>query len=105
MTFSRPASPTCSPRLVTATLSQAPGAQAAAARRGPGALRIAPRIDTERLSVPRNQPKLRLVGEDAATTVLTYSLNAPSPGPNGRPVGASGSTSTEVLADDFTAEN
>jgi pectinesterase len=71
----------------------------------PVTIRIKPGTYTERIEVPRNKPHVRFVGEDAAKTILTYELNALSRGPTGRAVGTSGSTSTNVLADDFTAEN
>jgi pectinesterase len=71
----------------------------------PVIVRIKPGTYTERIVVPRGRPHVRFVGEDAAKTILTYELNALSQGSTGRAVGTSGSTSTNVLADDFTAEN
>jgi pectinesterase len=71
---------------------------------GPVTIRIKPGTYAERVRVPRDRPRLRLVGEDAARTVLTFNLNALSPGPGGRPPGTRRSSSTTVLADDFVAE-
>lgn len=68
-------------------------------------VRVKPGTYSERIVVPRNKPKLRLIGDDAAATVLTFNLNATSAGPDGRAVGTAGSASTHVLADDFTVEN
>src|SRR5262249_25441986 len=66
---------------------------------------IKPGTYAERVIIPRDKPHIRFVGDDAAKTVLSYHLNARSLGPGGKDVGTSGSTSTNVMADDFTAEN
>lgn len=71
---------------------------------GPVTVRIKPGRYAERVTVPADRPGLRLVGEDAARTVLTFDLNARSAGPDGRPVGTRHSSSTTVLASDFVAE-
>jgi pectinesterase len=71
----------------------------------PVTVRIKPGTYLERIVLSRDKRHVRFVGEDAAKTVLTYHLHAQSVDPNGRPYGTSGSTSTNILADDFAAEN
>jgi len=68
-------------------------------------VRIKPGTYAERVVIPRDKPNISFVGDDAAKTTLTYHLHARSLGADGRGVGTSGSTSTNVLADHFTAEN
>jgi pectin methylesterase-like acyl-CoA thioesterase len=59
----------------------------------------------EKIYLPRGKRFVTIRGDDAAATVLTYDQNAASLGPGGKPLGASGSYSTWVDADDFLAEN
>jgi pectinesterase len=75
----------------------------------PIVITIAPGVHKERITIPRGKRFVTLRGDDDADptkTVLTYDLHANSvlPGTT-RPVGTSGSTSTNIQADDFTAEN
>lgn len=53
----------------------------------------------ERVTVPRDKPFLRLVGQDARTTVLSYNLSTATTSETRY------SASTYVFADNFTAEN
>jgi pectinesterase len=55
--------------------------------------------------VQREKHFVRLVGDDAGRTVLTYDLNANLVGANGKPIGTFRTASTVIDADDFTAEN
>lgn len=87
-------------RSVQAALDALPAGNA-----GPVTLRIQPGTYTERIVIPKDRPRLRLVGEDAARTMLTFNLNATSTDAGGRPVGTMRSTSTTVRANDFSAEN
>lgn len=68
-------------------------------------IHIKPGTYVEQLTVAANKPPLRLVGEDAEKTILTFHLHANLPGPDGSPIGTGKSSSTFVLADNFTAEN
>src|SRR6185295_17406111 len=47
----------------------------------------------------------RLIGEDAARTILTYNLNANMVGTDGKPIGTFRTPSTQIDAEDFSAEN
>jgi pectinesterase len=59
----------------------------------------------ELIYTQREKRFVRLVGEDAEKTVLTYNLNATMPGADGRPMSTFRTPSTVIDADDFTAEN
>ncbi len=59
----------------------------------------------ERVYVQREKRFVRLVGEDAARTVITFDLNATMPGPDGKPIGTFRTPTMTIDADDFTAEN
>jgi pectinesterase len=72
----------------------------------PVMIRIKPGTYKGRVRVSKDKPFVSLLGDDAKTTVLTYDLHARSvlPGES-KQVGTSGSYSTLIEADDFTAEN
>jgi pectinesterase len=71
----------------------------------PVIIRIKPGIYKELIYVQREKRFFHLVGEDAAKTVLTYDLNANILGKDGKPIGTFRTPSTQIDADDFTAEN
>src|SRR5438270_3305937 len=71
----------------------------------PAVIRVKPGTYKELIYVQREKHFVRLVGEDAARTILTYDLNANLTGPNGKPIGTFRTPSTYIDADDFAAEN
>jgi pectinesterase len=71
----------------------------------PSIIRVRPGTYKERLYIQREKRFLRLVGEDARTTVLTFDLHANLPGPEGKPIGTFRTPSAQIDADDFTAED
>ena len=71
----------------------------------PWTIRIKPGVYKERLYLQREKRFLRLVGEDAATTVLTYDLHAKVIGADGKEIGTFRTPTVQIDADDFTAEN
>jgi pectinesterase len=71
----------------------------------PTVIRIKQGIYQERVYIPPEKPFLRMIGEDAAKTVLTHNLYASMPGEDGKPIGTFRTASTRVDADDFAAEN
>jgi len=71
----------------------------------PVVIRIRPGVYKEQLYVQREKRFFHLVGEDAVKTVLTFDLNANIAGPNGKPIGTFRTPSTQIDAEDFTAEN
>ena len=65
----------------------------------PVTIEIRKGIYTERITVPRDKPFVRLVGEDAERTVLTYNLSTATT------AATSYTASTYIYADNFQAEN
>jgi len=68
---------------------------------------IKPGVYKEQITIPKDKPMIALKGQDANAqkTVLTFDWNANTVDQGGKAVGTSGSHSTIVAADDFTAEN
>ncbi len=80
-------------------------AAAPAGRPGrPWIIHVRPGSYRERLYVQREKRFLALVGEDAATTVVTFDLHANVPGTDGKPIGTFRTATAQIDADDFTAE-
>jgi pectinesterase len=71
----------------------------------PVIIHLKPGIYKELIYVQREKRFFRLVGENAEKTVLTYDLNANITGKDGKPIGTFRTPSTQIDADDFTAEN
>jgi len=71
----------------------------------PCIIHIKPGVYKELIYLQHEKHFVRLVGEDAAATVLTGSLHADLPGPDGKPLGTFRTPSTQIDADDFAAEN
>src|SRR5919199_4257090 len=71
----------------------------------PAVIRVKPGTYKELIYVQRETPFFRLVGEDAARTIITYDLNANLKGPSGLPTGTFRTPTPYIDADDFTAEN
>jgi pectinesterase len=65
----------------------------------PWEIEIAPGRYTGRLTIPRDKPFIRLIGQDAATTVLSFNLSTATTAETRY------SASTYVFADDFQAAN
>ncbi|HUL53302.1 MAG TPA: pectinesterase family protein, partial [Opitutaceae bacterium] len=59
----------------------------------------------ELIYVQREKRFVSLVGEDPATTVITYDLYASLPGKDGKPIGTFRTPTALIDADDFTVEN
>lgn|SRR5690625_1069480 len=59
---------------------------------------------TERIVIPEHKPNIHLIGEDREETVLVYHNTANMRGPDGEKLRISGSASTYVYADDFSAK-
>ena len=60
---------------------------------------------TEQVTIPRIKPHLHIWGDDPATTILTFNLGAPNPGPDGKPIGTFATPSVRFLSDDVSVEN
>lgn len=66
---------------------------------------IKPGIYKEKLTLPANKTNVSFIGDDAKTTILTYSDYAQAKNRFGENIGTSGSSSFFVYGDGFTAEN
>src|SRR5919107_250664 len=71
----------------------------------PVIIRIKPGTYKELVYIQREKRFFKLVGEDAARTVITFDLNANLKGLDGKPIGTFRTPTAQIDADDFTAEN
>ena len=74
-------------------------------RTNPVIIHIKPGTYKELIYVQREKCFFKLVGEDPATTILTYNLSANLTNFDGKPIGTFRTPSALIDADDFTAEN
>ncbi|QQZ59060.1 pectin esterase [Paenibacillus sonchi] len=68
-------------------------------------IRIKPGIYEEKVTVKQGTPPVLLLGEDTNSTIITWSDNAHTLGPDGEPLGTFKSGTLNVFAEHFTAEN
>ena len=68
-------------------------------------IHVKPGVYKELVYVQRERGRIRLVGEDAEKTVLTFDLHANVKGLDGKSIGTFRTPSTVIDADDFAAEN
>lgn len=87
------------------TVQEAVMAVPAGTAESPVVIRIRPGTYKELVYIQREKRFFRLVGEDAAKTVITYDLNANLKGLDGKPIGTFRTPTVQIDADDFTAEN
>ncbi|SRR6266545_4154124 len=87
------------------TVQAAINAAPTGTRANPTVIHIKPGIYKELIYVQREKRFVRLVGEEAEQTVLTYDLHANLLGHDGTPIGTFRTASTVIDADDFTVEN
>ncbi|HYJ46071.1 MAG TPA: pectinesterase family protein [Pyrinomonadaceae bacterium] len=71
----------------------------------PVIIHLKPGVYKELIYIQHEKRFFHLVGENAEKTVLTYDLNANLTGKDGKPIGTFRTPSTQIDADDFTAEN
>jgi len=71
----------------------------------PIVIRIKPGVYKELIYVQREKRYVRLIGEDASKTVVTYGLHANMIGMDGKPMGTYRTPTAVIDADDFTVEN
>lgn len=72
---------------------------------GKWVMQIKPGIYNERPSLAKGKVNVYLIGEDAATTVITHNTSAGTEKPEGGILGTSNCQTVEILADDFMAVN
>ena len=68
-------------------------------------IRITPGVYKEKLILPASKTNISFIGDDAATTVITYDDYASRKNAFGENIGTSGSSSFFVFGDGFHAEN
>lgn len=68
-------------------------------------VRIKPGVYEEKVTVRKEAPPILLLGEDPESTVISWSDNAHTLGPDGEPLGTFRSGTLNVFAEGFTAEN
>jgi pectinesterase len=71
----------------------------------PWTILVKPGTYREIVYIQREKRHVRLIGEDAATTVITHNLNASAIGPDGEKIGTFRTPTVILDADDFTVEN
>jgi pectinesterase len=71
----------------------------------PWVIHVKPGVYKELIYVQRERRFIRLEGEDAAKTVITFNLNATLPGADGKPIGTSRTPTAQIDGDGFAAEN
>jgi pectinesterase len=68
-------------------------------------IHIKPGIYTEVIRVPKEKPFIEFLGDDAATTILTFNNTHYTKGPDEKELGTSKSASTFIYGSDFLARN
>ncbi|GLJ49279.1 hypothetical protein SUGI_1041360 [Cryptomeria japonica] len=58
----------------------------------------------EKVNIPSNKSHISFIGDGIGKTILTWNDNASSKGPNGKPLGTSGSASTTIESEYFCAK-
>lgn len=71
----------------------------------PHTILVKPGIYKELVYIQREKRGVRIVGENPATTIITYNLSARVTGPDGKPIGTFRTPTLQLDADDFTIEN
>ena len=71
----------------------------------PWTILVKPGTYKELVHIQREKRFVHLIGEDPATTVITYNLFASMKGPDGRDIGTFRTSSVLIDADDFTIGN
>ena len=68
-------------------------------------IRVKPGVYRERIYVQRERGHLRIVGDDAATTIVQFDLNANLPGPDNKPIGTFRTPTVQIDGDGMIWEN
>jgi pectinesterase len=71
----------------------------------PWVIMVRPGTYKERIYVQRERGNIRVVGEDAEKTIVTYDLNANLPGPDGKAIGTFRTPTVQIDGDGMTWEN
>lgn len=68
-------------------------------------IRVKPGTYRERIYVQRERGNITVVGDEAATTVITFDMHANMPGPDGLPIGTFRTPTVQIDGDGFEMEN
>jgi len=68
-------------------------------------IRVKPGTYHERIYVQRERGHMRIVGDDAATTIIQFNLHANIPGPDGKPIGTFRTPTVQIDGDGMIWEN
>ncbi len=68
-------------------------------------IRVKPGTYRERIYVQRERGHIHVIGDDAATTIVAYDLNANLPGPDGKPIGTFRTPTVQIDGDGMVWEN
>jgi pectinesterase len=68
-------------------------------------LHILPGIYKQRLTISRLKPRICFLGDDAATTIITFNTGANDLGPDGKPIGTFRTPTVSLNGNDFVAKN
>src|SRR5215813_327460 len=71
----------------------------------PWVIHVKPGVYKELVYVQRERRYIKLEGEDAANTIITFNLNANLAGLDGKPIGTFRTPSAQIDGDGFAAEN
>ena len=71
----------------------------------PWVIHVKPGVYQELIYVQRERRYIRLEGEEAARTIITFNLHANLPGLDGKPIGTFRTPSVQIDGDGFGAEN
>jgi pectinesterase len=75
------------------------------AGKDPVTIHILPGTYTEQITIAEDKPPIRMYGDDANTTILTFNLNAKMKDADGVALGSLKTPSTTVLSNDFEADD
>ena len=67
-------------------------------------IHILPGKYVQQVTIPRIKPHIHLIGDDPATTILSFNLGAPMLGPDHKPIGTFATPSVRFLSDDVSAQ-
>ena len=71
----------------------------------PWVIHVKPGVYKELIYVQRERRFIKLEGEDAAKTIITFNLNANQLGLDGKPIGTFRTPTVQIDGDGFAAEN
>ncbi|MEO7598259.1 MAG: pectinesterase family protein [Opitutus sp.] len=71
----------------------------------PWIIRVKPGTYQERIYVQRERGNIQVMGDEPATTIISYDLNANLPGPDGKPIGTFRTPTVQIDSDNMVWQN